>query len=108
LGSLLSRLAEKDLLSAAEKNAVRAAIAIIPDLYPKNPGPFIWALPEAFVGECGCYYAVRLSEVEKLASRGLAERTEYTFDHVPIFEPTDGVTPSQVEHALRDLRKDGN
>ena len=108
LKRLLSRLVENDFISTSEKSAVRAAIIMLPELYAKDPEPFRWALPEAFVGECGCYYPARLSEVKKLASAGLATRTAYTLDRVPIFEPTDSVTPSQVEQALRDLRKDRN
>jgi hypothetical protein len=108
LKRLLSRLEETGFVGASEKNAVRAAILMTPDLYPKDPGPFRWTLPEAFVGECGCYYPARLSEASRLAAAGLAARTEHALDRVPIFEPTDGVTPSQVEQALRDLRKGRN
>jgi hypothetical protein len=103
---LLSQIRESESISASQKNAVRSAIAAMPELYAKDPGPFRWALPEAFVGECGCYYPARRSEAKKLVSAGLAERTECTLDYVPIFEPLDGITPSQVEQALRDLRKD--
>jgi hypothetical protein len=106
MSALLSRMLANDFSSTSEDNAVRAAIAMISDLYAKDPKPFKWAkLPEAFIGECGCYYPARLSEARSLTAAGLIQETDYVLDHVPIFEPTDGVAPSRAERALRALRK---
>src|ERR1035438_2856099 len=83
-----------DSFSSAE------VITIMRKLYARDPRPYRWAqLPEAFIGECRCYYPARLSEARALTAAGVTEETEYSLDHVPIFEPADGVTPSQVERA---------
>jgi len=84
------------------------------NFYPAAPEPFRWAaLPDAFIGELGCYYPARKSEITELERRGLIERDEDEdeIDDVPVWRPTwheEGkkqTGPEEVEAALVELSK---